>query len=181
MSTLNTVSTIKDVYLTKHHQGVCLYTTALAKEMKLPDELYEIIHRAAALHDIGKIGIPNNILFKKGKLTPNEWKIMRLHPVIGAELLSGYDLEIIRIVRHHHERWDGRGYPDGLKGGDIPLGARAIAVSDAFDAMTTERPYQRALDKTNALAEIIRCAGSQFDPEVVKIFINIQMRDYFHE
>lgn len=175
---LNDVSSLKDIYLNKHHQGVYFYSSAIAKSMNLPDQLYEVVKQASLLHDIGKIGIPNDILFKPGKLTYSEWKIMKLHPVIGAELLfnGSKDIEsqnfneVVKAIRLHHERWDGTGYPDGLKGEDIPLAARIIAVADSFDAMTTNRPYRAAMSKKDAMNEISQGAGSQFDPKVAEVF-----------
>ena len=132
------------------------------------------------LHDIGKIGIPDAILLKPGPLTPAEWKIMRRHPEIGRQLvekipfLSG----AVPIVYHHHERWDGTGYPLGLRGEAIPLGARIFAVADAFDAMTFDRPYSRAISFEAARAEIERCAGTHFDPAVVATFVTIPLETF---
>lgn len=125
---------------------------------------------AATLHDIGKIGIPEHILTKPGRLTPEEMAIMRLHPVISANILervAGMQ-EVARLVRHHHERWDGKGYPDGLKGTEIPLGSRIIALADTVEAMSARRHYRDPLPPDAILAEIRRCSGSQFDPDVVK-------------
>jgi len=125
---------------------------------------------AATLHDIGKIGIPEHILTKPGKLTPEEMAIMRMHPVIAADILgrvTGME-EVARLVRHHHERWDGKGYPDGLKGTEIPLGSRIIALADTVEAMSARRHYRDPLPPDAILAEIRRCSGSQFDPDVVK-------------
>jgi len=181
IETLTGLSDLKDSYLTKHQQNVCLYSTVLAKALHLPGVLIKTIRQSALLHDIGKIGIPNNILFKPGRLSHTEWEIMRLHPVTGAELLTNRNgnmhrfvtNEIINGVKHHHERWDGSGYPDGLKGEDIPLVARIIAVADAFDAMTTNRPYRKALSKEDAVKEIIKCSGIQFDPGVTQVLVNL--------
>ena len=125
------------------------------------------------LHDIGKIGVPDSILDKEGPLSPAELLLMQQHPVIGAELLSDVPLldgEGLQVVRSHHERWDGRGYPDGLEGDDIPLGARIFALADALDAMTSERPNHRKLSWESAVDEILRESGSQFDPQVVQVF-----------
>lgn len=125
------------------------------------------------LHDIGKIGIPERILEKPGPLTKEEWEIMRTHPLLGAQIVSPIKFlrPALAVVEAHHERWDGRGYPRGLRGEAIPLAARIFSVVDAFDAMTSDRPYRRARSFSQALEEIARAAGSQFDPEVVRTFI----------
>jgi HD-GYP domain-containing protein (c-di-GMP phosphodiesterase class II) len=144
--------------------------------------LTEIVTFAAQYHDTGKIGIPNSVLFKPEQLNEMEWHFMRQHPVVGAELiekgngkmgLDGNLDAVVLAVRHHHERWDGTGYPDGLRGEDIPIAARIIAVADAFDAMTTDRPYRRAVSREDALREIVRCAGVQFDPGVVEVSVKV--------
>ncbi len=124
------------------------------------------------LHDIGKVGIPEAILTKPGPLTPAEWDVMRTHPLVGAQIVTPIRLlgDSVDVVRFHHERFDGGGYPHGLKGTDIPLSARIFSIVDAFDAITTDRPYRKAQSPEDALAEIQRCAGTQFDPEVVEAF-----------
>ncbi|MTI80032.1 MAG: HD-GYP domain-containing protein [Firmicutes bacterium] len=172
---------LKDKYLEMHHENVCFYSTTLALIMNLPNDVCEAIRHASLLHDIGKIGIPNNILFKQGKLTPKEWEVMKLHPAIGAELLINgdkklgiYNLsEVVKVIYHHHERWDGNGYPNGLKGEQIPIGARVIAVADAFDAMTTNRSYRGSLSVNAAIEELKRCANTQFDGKIVETFVEI--------
>jgi HD-GYP domain-containing protein (c-di-GMP phosphodiesterase class II) len=127
------------------------------------------------LHDIGKIGIPDAILLKPGPLTPEEWAIMRRHPDIGKRLIERIPFlrGAVPIVHSHHEKWDGSGYPNALKGEDIPLGARIFSVVDAFDAMTFDRPYSKAVPFEAAKAEIKRCAGSHFDPAVVAAFLQV--------
>jgi HD-GYP domain-containing protein (c-di-GMP phosphodiesterase class II) len=132
-----------------------------------------MLHTAGLLHDIGKIAISEEILNKPGKLAPNEWEEIKRHPDIGYRILgSSYDmLELAECILAHHERWDGLGYPKGLKGLEIPAEARMIAIADAYDAMTSERPYRKPLSKQDALSEIIRCSGSQFDPEIVTVFV----------
>ena len=124
------------------------------------------------LHDIGKVGIPESILAKAGPLTPDEWDVMRTHPLIGAHIVTPIRLlgDSVDVVRFHHERFDGGGYPTGLKGTDIPISARIFSIVDAFDAITTDRPYRKAQTPEQALAEIQRCAGTQFDPEIVEAF-----------
>jgi HD-GYP domain-containing protein (c-di-GMP phosphodiesterase class II) len=125
------------------------------------------------LHDAGKVGVPERILSKPGPLTAAEWRIMRTHPVIGYQMLENipFMTTAAEIVRCHHEMFDGSGYPEGLRGEEIPLPARAFSVVDAFDAMTTDRPYRQALPSEHAAAELARMAGSQFDPEVVEVFL----------
>jgi putative nucleotidyltransferase with HDIG domain len=133
------------------------------------------LRRGALLHDIGKIGVPDNVLRKPTALSEGEWAVMKRHPEFGAQIISGIPFleDVARIVRHHHERWDGMGYPDGLRGDRIPLGARIFAVGDSFDAMTSDRPYRRGLLIDAAREEIRRCANSQFDPAVVTAFLSI--------
>jgi cyclic di-GMP phosphodiesterase len=127
------------------------------------------------LHDIGKVGIPEHILCKPGPLSPDEWVIMKTHPVVGAQIVEPITFlgEAVDLVRHHHERFDGGGYPDGLRGEAIPLPARVFAVADSFDAMTSERPYRRAMSVDHALDELEGGAGTQFDPDVVDVFIDM--------
>ncbi|HEX7247340.1 MAG TPA: HD-GYP domain-containing protein [Actinomycetota bacterium] len=127
------------------------------------------------LHDIGKVGVPGSILGKPGPLDDEEWSVMREHPVIGAQIVSPMRFlrGAVEIVRTHHERWDGEGYPQGLRGEQIPLAARIFAVADSFDAMTSHRPYRAAMPLERALAEIADGAGSQFDPEVARSFLQL--------
>jgi HD-GYP domain-containing protein (c-di-GMP phosphodiesterase class II) len=137
-----------------------------------PDEVGRV-RMAALLHDIGKVGIPDEILHKPGKLDDREWELMRQHPVIGERILRmipGLGA-IARIVRHEHERWDGGGYPDGLVGAATPLGSRIILACDAYHAMTSDRPYRAAMPHAEAMAELTRNSGTQFDPEVVQALI----------
>src|SRR5581483_3040757 len=127
------------------------------------------------LHDIGKVGIPEHILCKVGPLSAEEWNVMRAHPAIGAQIVAPIRFlgNAALVIRHHHERFDGSGYPDGLRGSDIPLAARIFAVADAFDAMTSDRPYRRALSVERAIEEICDGGGSQFDPDVVRVFVDM--------
>ena len=158
-----------------HSSRVTVYTMDMAQHLGVEkaSEEWTDIERAALLHDVGKIGISDAILNKAGPLTPEEWQEMRKHPSIGYEMLK--DVEFLsnaaQIVYCHHERYDGRGYPEGLKGDAVPLGARVFAVADAFDAMTSNRPYRRALPVEKAREEILGNAGSQFDPKVVEAFL----------
>jgi diguanylate cyclase (GGDEF)-like protein len=145
----------------------------VARRLGLPEEQLEQVRQVAELHDVGKLAIPDAILRKPGPLTPDEWELVRRHPVVGQRILAAAPalLPIAEIVRATHERFDGEGYPDGLAGEDIPLTARIVAVSDAFSAMTSIRPYRPALSVQEALAELRRCAGTQFDPVVVATFL----------
>jgi putative nucleotidyltransferase with HDIG domain len=158
---------------------VVRYTVAIAEKMGISGPELDHIGHGALLHDIGKIGVPDGILLKPGPLTPDEWIAMRRHAEIGHQILR--QIEFLRsaadIVLSHQERWDGGGYPRGLKRGEIPLGARIFAVADTLDAMTSDRPYRRAVPFAQARAEIARCAGSQFDPDCVQAFLAIPEDD----
>ncbi|MFI5401499.1 MAG: HD-GYP domain-containing protein [Planctomycetota bacterium] len=161
---------------TKHHcRRVQVYAVMLAQRLGVsPEELVDISY-GALLHDVGKIGVPDAILLKPGKLTDSEWEVMRRHTVIGHQMISR--IKFLRgaadIVLHHHERWDGGGYPQGVSGEEVPLGARIFSIIDTFDAMTSKRPYKEALSNATARAEILRCAGTQFDPKLVQEFLRI--------
>ncbi|MGH2748495.1 MAG: HD-GYP domain-containing protein [Actinomycetota bacterium] len=157
-----------DTYTGGHSRRVADFVTHLARLMDLHPHQIALSRQAGFVHDVGKIGIPDKILKKKEPLTDEEFHLIRLHPILGASILSrmpGMEA-IIPIVLHHHERWDGGGYPSGLAGTDIPLEARIIFVADAFDAMTTDRPYGRVLSTEEALAEVREGADGQFDPSV---------------
>ena len=166
----------KDQYTHGHSLRVTLYSLVLAKEMNLSDATLEEIETAGLLHDIGKVGIPQSILCKPGKLTDEEFEIMKTHPEQGEKIVKKIKkLNIISDwLKTHHERWDGKGYPLGLSGEDIPVSARIIALADTYDAMTSTRSYREALPHESAIAEIQRCAGTQFDPQFAALFIKIQ-------
>ena len=153
------------------------YSSSLAAHIGLSMSTCEMILTASPLHDIGKIGIPDRILSKPGKLDEEEWEIMKTHTLIGAELLSGSSSELLNMAREitltHHERWDGTGYPYGLKGEDIPLVGRICGISDVLDALLSDRPYKKAWTLDDAIAEIKRASGHQFDPEVVNKLLEI--------
>jgi HD-GYP domain-containing protein (c-di-GMP phosphodiesterase class II) len=154
-----------------HLDEVTGLTEAVADRLELPDEERAPLLQAASLHDVGKAAIPDDILDKDGPLDEEEWAFMRRHTLIGERILSAAPAltRAAKLVRWSHERYDGAGYPDGLAGADIPLGARVIAVCDAYDAMVSDRSYRPARTPADALAELRRCAGSQFDPEVVTV------------
>jgi len=165
----------RDTGTQDHSRRVRGYSLALARAHGVPETALPDLERGVLLHDVGKIGIPDAILLKPGPLTPAEWKIMRRHPEIGRQLVERIPFlqGAVPIVYHHHERWDGTGYPVGLRGEAIPLGARIFAVADAFDAMTFDRPYSRAISFEAARQEIRGCAGTHFDPAVVATFLTI--------
>jgi|DewCreStandDraft_2_1066082.scaffolds.fasta_scaffold00190_11 putative nucleotidyltransferase with HDIG domain len=172
---LVTALDVRDSETEGHSERVVAYALALAKEMGCSGEFLEHLERGALLHDIGKIGVPDAILCKPGPLTEEEWVIMRRHPVLGYQMLAGIPFleEARTIVLHHQEHYDGRGYPQGLRGEEIHLGARIFAVIDAFDALTHGRRYRPAVSDDEAAAEIARCSGTQFDPQVVQVFLRI--------
>jgi HD-GYP domain-containing protein (c-di-GMP phosphodiesterase class II) len=144
----------------------------VGERLGLSDDHRQQVFHAAQLHDVGKIAIPDAIISKPSALDDTEWEFMRQHTVIGQRIIDAAPAldGVGQLVRSSHERWDGGGYPDGLAGEDIPLGARIVAVCDAYDAMVSERPYKSAMPVGDALAELRRCAGSQFDPAVVEVF-----------
>jgi HD-GYP domain-containing protein (c-di-GMP phosphodiesterase class II) len=155
----------------RHHvNGVGQLVADLAREFARDSDQLDEMLRAAELHDIGKLAIPDEILNKPGPLNDSEWQFMRQHPIIGERILNADPAlrPVARLVRASHERWDGHGYPDGLAGSAIPLGARIIAACDAYEAMTSERCYQAARSKDDAIAELQRNAGTQFDPGVIE-------------
>ena len=158
-----------------HSQRVREYTMALAHNLGLKEEALIQLGRGALLHDVGKIGVRDSILLKPGKLTSEEWVEMKKHPQIGYEILQNIDFlaPAAEIVLCHQERWDGKGYPNNLSKSDIPLGARIFAVVDTLDAMTSDRPYRKALSFDTALKEIRSCSGTQFDPQVTEAFLEI--------
>jgi putative nucleotidyltransferase with HDIG domain len=169
----------KDLYTGKHSERVTRYAYAIAQEMGCGIGQIEALRTVGHLHDIGKIGIADSILNKPAALTREEYELVRKHPVIGESIVAelGLSPEERAIIRHHHERWDGGGYPDGLSGQEIPLLARIVMVADAFDAMTSKRAYREAMSKSAALEELERNGGLQFDREVVSAFISAVHRE----
>ena len=175
VKTLAFVVEAKDVHTRSHLDRAHDYAVALAGRVAPELAADQTLRYGFFLHDIGKIGIPERVLSKPGPLTDEEWAIMRTHPLLGAQILSPVKFlrPALPIVEAHHERWDGQGYPRGLKYDEIPLGARIFALVDAFDAMTSDRPYRRALSFEMALEQIARSAGTQFDPDVVRAFVEL--------
>jgi diguanylate cyclase (GGDEF)-like protein/excisionase family DNA binding protein len=168
---LSSALSAKDYYTLGHASRVAGYAALLGRELGWPEDRIEVVENAAFLHDIGKIGVSDRVLLKAGPLTSEEWELVRQHPGISAEIVRPlFDDDLVAGVRHHHERFDGDGYPDGLAGEGIPIVARALCIVDCYDAMSCERPYRRALSYRHCLAELQRCSGTQFDPAMVKAF-----------
>jgi putative nucleotidyltransferase with HDIG domain len=161
----------KDEGTHDHLMRVRVYVAELGRIMGLDTSLMQALHIAAFLHDIGKLAVPEKIINKPGKLTPEEFEKMKIHPVVGADILERvkFPYPVVPIVRSHHEAWDGSGYPDGLKGEEIPIGARILTVVDCFDALASDRPYRRAMPIDEAMALVKSKAGIQFDPKIVKL------------
>lgn len=163
----------KDHYTRRHSEQVAEFALWIAEELHLPEEQRQLLHLAGLVHDVGKIGIPDEVLMKPDLLTTEEYETMKQHALIGASMVAALPgLEpLVPLVRSHHERWDGEGYPDGLAGEEIPFLARVLAVADAFSAMTTDRPYRQGMSWQSALLELQRQRGKQFDPVVVDAFV----------
>lgn len=175
---LATASEYRDNDTGEHIRRMSHYAAAIARTMNLPAKTVEAILYAAPMHDIGKIGIPDQILLKPGKLSPEEWDIMKMHPTIGGNILKGSKIGFVQmgamIARTHHEKWDGSGYPQGLKGRRIPLAGRIVALADVFDALTSERPYKAAFAIDKSIEIIKEGRNSHFDPDVVDAFLSIR-------
>lgn len=183
VQTLAVTIDAKDKYTNGHSFRVSLYSMALARSMGWPEEEIQQLGREGLLHDIGKIGVPDIVLNKPGRLTDEEFSIIKSHTTIGDEILnhSGSLLELARVARHHHERYDGRGYPDHLKGDEIPLHARAVAIADAYDAMRSDRIYRKGLPPETIRGEMIRGRGTQFDPELLDAFLRLMDTEILNE
>jgi len=167
----------RDPYTYGHSRKVSSYAVSLAEAIGLPSEKVAIVSTAALLHDIGKIGVPDEVLFKVDKLEPEAWELIRAHPKLSTTIV-GHVVSLVSClpaILHHHERWDGAGYPAGLKGDEIPVEARVLAIADAFDAMTSSRPYRGKLSYKKVLQELKRCSGAQFDPKLVEAFLPIAL------
>jgi diguanylate cyclase (GGDEF)-like protein/putative nucleotidyltransferase with HDIG domain len=161
----------KDQTTHDHLRRVQVYSTELAKALGLGESDIQAIRAASLLHDIGKLAVPEHIISKPGRLTPEEFEKMKIHPIVGAEILESvqFPYPVVPIVRHHHERWDGAGYPDGLKGDEIPIGARILSAVDCLDALASDRQYRRAMPLDDAMAEVVKMAGRNFDPSIVEL------------
>ena len=170
----------KDAYTHEHSDRARVKARRVALEMGLPEPMVRHVEYAALLHDIGKIGIDEAILLKPGKLTPEEYEEMKKHPIIGHQILAPvkYLGPVAQMVLYHQEWFDGRGYPEGLKGEEIPLGARIVAALDAWDAMTSDRPYRKALGREIAIKELQKGSGTQFDPKVVDTFLRLEAAEW---
>jgi len=175
LETLGVIVETRDFYTADHSRDVKKYAVAIAEEMGLSREEIESISYASLIHDLGKIGIEEKILSKPDKLNAEEFEKVADHSRIGADIISHIKIlqHLSPLILHLHERYDGRGYPDGLKGEDIPLGSRILMVADAFSAMTSDRPYRRAMAREEAMEEIKRNAGTQFDPKIVNLFLSM--------
>lgn len=175
IESLTDILEMKDFYTRGHSHRVAEYSTLIAKELNLPYEDIFFVHMAGHLHDIGKVGISDSILNKKGSLSPEEYEIIKTHSTLGYNILKkvkGME-DMALVIKHHHERWDGRGYPDSLKEDKIPFFSRIISIADSFDAMTSSRVYRNKLGAKQACLELIKNSGSQFDPELIKVFIKV--------
>ena len=167
----------RDAPTGRHSRAVGALAARVAAHLDLGEEQVELVRLAGVLHDLGKVAVAREILSKPGPLDASERRALERHPVIGFRLLDRLSIEPVATwVLHHHERWDGRGYPDGLAADEIPLGARILLVADAYDAMTSDRVYRRRLSSGEAIGELERCAGTQFDPGVVAAFISALYR-----
>jgi HD-GYP domain-containing protein (c-di-GMP phosphodiesterase class II) len=180
--TLSKIIDARDPYVGGHASKVGDYAVAIAHDLGVEPERFEPLRQAGFLHDIGKIAISEAVLHKPSKLTDEEYEYIKTHAALGGEFLATCRSlrHLAPFVRHHHERWDGRGYPDKLAGEDIPLEARILAVCDAVEAMASDRPYRKGMSLDEVIAEVKRCAGTQFDPHVAAAFVSIAERERDH-
>ncbi len=180
VQTLRYTVEAKDTYTRGHSDRVSEYSVLIGEKLGLPEDQIKTLRIGGLFHDIGKIGIPDSILLKPGKLTDDEYSEIKNHPSIGAHILGSAKIfqDIIPIVKHHHEKYDGNGYPSRLKGEDIPYLARIAAVADTFDAMTSRRSYRGPIDVEQVKEEIKRCEGTQFDPQIAEVFLDILNNEF---
>ena len=180
VQTLRYTVEAKDTYTRGHSDRVSEYSVLIGEKLGLPEDQIKTLRIGGLFHDIGKIGIPDSILLKPDKLSDDEYSQIKNHPSIGAHILGSAEIfrDIIPIVKHHHERYDGNGYPSRLKGEEIPYIARIAAVADTFDAMTSRRSYRGPIDIEHVKEEIKRCEGTQFDPQIAEVFLDILNNDY---
>jgi HD-GYP domain-containing protein (c-di-GMP phosphodiesterase class II) len=166
---------MKDHYTGEHVEHTVQYATLIANELRLRKDEIELIKEASMLHDLGKIGISDRILLKRGRLSRHEYEEIKKHPQIGADIIRPIQMlhDVIPLIFYHHERWDGKGYPVGLKGDEIPIGARVIALADAYQALTSDRPYRKAIPKARVMRILQDESGSKYDPMVVTAFLRI--------
>ena len=180
VQTLRYTVEAKDTYTRGHSDRVSEYSVLIGEKLGLPEDQIKTLRIGGLFHDIGKIGIPDSILLKPDKLSDDEYSQIKNHPSIGAHILGSAEIfkDIIPVVKHHHERYDGNGYPSRLKGEEIPYIARIAAVVDTFDAMTSRRSYRGPIDIEHVKEEIKRCEGTQFDPQIAEVFLDILNNDY---
>ena len=174
----------KDRYTNGHSKRVAEYSVKLARKLGMGEEALDLIRCEGLLHDVGKIGVPDSVLNKAGRLTDNEFNIIKAHTTLGSEILKDVDIdetEIKAAARSHHERFDGKGYPDGLKGKEIPMAARIIAIADTFDAMNSDRIYRKRLPKDIIRDELVKGRGTQFDPDYLDVFLELFDNDELEE
>jgi putative nucleotidyltransferase with HDIG domain len=175
LTSLSRAIEARDPYTRGHSDRVTEIAEAIARQLGWDEERLALLQVGGSLHDVGKLGVSDEVLAKPGRLDEGELEQIREHPRLGARILLRIAAfrAAIPYVLYHHERWDGNGYPSGRAGEEIPLEARVLAVADAFDAMTSDRPYRRALDYDAAVAEVARCGGTQFDPQIVSVFLEL--------